>query len=292
MGMSALPPRFLTPFPEHFYSHIAQQDDPIIEMLPGNRHDRGVNFSSPASVSKDVEGRTMKYRLGWIIAGCILSLMVIGCEDMGDITTETKTVEPAGAESAEVNLKMGAGELRVSGSAHALMEAEFTYRTRRRPPEVDYHVSGGRGILTVRNRRTGGPNFGSSKNEWDIRLNNRIPIKLDVDLGAGESRLDLSDIDLRGLTIDMGVGEMKLDLRRRYEQNMDVSIDGGIGSATIYLPSQVGVRVRVDGGLGSVHAPGFAKSGHVYTNDAYGKSPVTIEVSIDAGIGSIDLRLD
>ena len=234
----------------------------------------------------------MKYRFGWIIVACVLALTFSGCEDMGDLTTDTKSVEAAGAESVEVNLKMGAGELRVSGGARALMEADFTYRTRRRPPEVDYHVSGGRGVLTVRHRRSGGPFLGSSKNEWDVRLNGGIPVKLEVDLGAGESRLDLSDIDLRSLSVDMGVGEMKLDLRGRYEQNLEVSIDGGIGSGTIYLPGHAGVRVRVDGGIGSVHAPGFSKSGHVYTNDAYGKAPVTIDVSVDAGIGSIDLRLD
>ncbi len=211
---------------------------------------------------------------------------------MGDLTTDSKTVEAGGAESVEVNLKMGAGELRVSGGAQALMEADFAYRTRRRSPEVDYYVSGTRGTLTVRHRRSGGPNFGSSKNEWDIRLNNRIPLNLDVDLGAGESRLDLSEMDIRSLTVDMGVGEMKLDLRRSYEQDLDVSIDGGIGSATIYLPGNAGVRVRVDGGIGSVHAPEFTKNGHVYTNEAYGKAAVTIDVNVDAGIGSIDLRLD
>jgi hypothetical protein len=233
----------------------------------------------------------MKNRSGWIIAGCMLAVMFIGCEEMGNLATDTRTVEAGGAESADVNLKMGAGELRVSGGAQALMEAEFTYRARRRAPEVDYRLSGDRGVLTVRHRRSG-PSFGSSKNEWDVRLNSQIPIKLDVDLGAGESRLDLSDIDLRGLTIDMGVGAMKLDLRRSYEQDLDVSIDGGVGSATIYLPSQVGVRVRVDGGIGSVHAREFTKNGHVYTNEAYGKAPITIDVSVDAGIGSIDLRLD
>ncbi|MGB7294443.1 MAG: toast rack family protein [Candidatus Aminicenantales bacterium] len=234
----------------------------------------------------------MKCRYGWIIAACILALTFSGCEDMGDLTTESKTVEADGAESVEVNLKMGAGELRVSGGARALMEADFTYRSRRKPPEVDYYVSGGRGVLTVRHRRSGGPLFGSSKYLWDVRLNGGIPVKLEVDLGAGESRLDLSDLDLRSLTIDMGVGEMKLDLRGRYGQNLDVSIDGGIGSGTIYFPDDAGVRVRVDGGIGSVNAAGFTKSGHVYTNDAYAKSPITIDVNVDAGIGSIDLRLD
>lgn len=134
--------------------------------------------------------------------------------------------------------------------------------------------------------------MGSSKNEWDVRLNSRIPVRLEVDLGAGESRLDFSEIDLRALMVDMGVGEMKLDLRGGYLQNLDVSIDGGIGSGTIYFPSDTGVRVRVDGGLGSVNAAGFTKNDHFYTNDAYGKAAITIDVNIDAGIGSIDLRLD
>lgn len=234
----------------------------------------------------------MKSRFGWIIAACVLALAFSGCEDMGSLETESRTVEAGGAESVEVNLKMGAGELRVSGNARALMEADFTYRSRRRPPEVDYYVSAGRGVLTVRNRRSGGPFFGNAKNEWDVRLNGAIPVKLEVDLGAGESRLDLSEIDLRSLTVDMGVGEMKLDLRGRYEQNLEVSIDGGIGSGTLYFSGETGVRVRVDGGIGSVNAPGFTKNDHFYTNEAYGKAPVTINVSIDAGIGSIDLRLD
>jgi len=234
----------------------------------------------------------MKHRFGLIILGCAAALAMLGCEDMGDLTTDSKTVEAAGAETVEVNLKMGAGELQVSGGAQALMEAEFTYRTRRRPPEVDYRVTGTKGFLTVRQHRRGGVFIGSSKNEWDVRINSRIPADLRINLGAGESTLDLADIDLRSLTVDMGVGEMKLDLRGKHDRNLDVTVDGGIGSGTIYLPREVGVRVRIDGGIGSVDAHEFSKNGHIYTNDAYGKSPVTIDISIDAGIGSIDLRLD
>ena len=234
----------------------------------------------------------MRHWLGWIIFGCAATLVLAGCEDIGDLATESKTIEAAGAEAVEVNIKMGAGELRVAGGAQALMEADFTYRTRRRPPEVDYHVAGSKGFLTVRNRRGGAVVFGSSKNDWDIRLNGGIPADLKVNMGAGESRLDLADVDLRSLTVDMGVGELKLDLRGKHERNLEVSIDGGVGSGTIYLPREIGARVRVDGGIGSVDAHEFSKNGHVYTNDAYGKSAVTIDISIDAGIGSIDLRLD
>lgn len=234
----------------------------------------------------------MKNKLGLIILACATALSLAGCEDMGNLTTDSKTVEAAGAEAVEMNLKMGAGELRVSSGAQALMEAEFTRRTRQQPAEVDYRVSGTKGFLAVRQRRGGGIFSGNSRNEWDIRLNGQIPTDLKIDLGAGESRLDLAQINLRSLTVDMGVGEMKLDLSGKHDRDLEVSIDGGIGSGKIYLPREVGVRVRVDGGIGSVDAREFRKEGHVYTNDAYGKSPVTIDVSIEAGIGSIDLRLE
>jgi len=234
----------------------------------------------------------MRHRFGWIVFGCAAALVLAGCEDMGDLTTDSKTVEAAGAEAVEVNIKMGAGELQVSGGAQALMEADFTYRTRRRPPKVDYRVAGSKGFLSVRQHRGGTVIFGSSRNEWDVRLNSQIPADLKVNLGAGESTLNLAEVALRSLTVDMGVGEMKLDLRGRHDRDLEVTIDGGVGSGTIYLPTEVGARVRVDGGIGSVEAHGFSKNGHVYTNEAYGKSPVTIDISIDAGIGSIDLRLD
>jgi hypothetical protein len=234
----------------------------------------------------------MKNRLGLIILACAAALSLAGCEDMGNLTSDSKTVEAAGAEAVEMNLRMGAGELRVSGGAQALMEAEFTHRTRHQPPEVDYRVAGTRGFLAVRQRRGGGIFTGNSRNEWDIRLNSKMPTDLKIDLGAGESRLDLAQIDLRSLTVDMGVGEMRLDISGHHDRDLDISIDGGIGSGTIYLPREVGVRVRVDGGIGSVDAHGFHKESHVYTNDAYGKSPVTIDISIEAGIGSIDLRLE
>ena len=64
-----------------------------------------------------------------------------------------------------------------------------------------------------------------------------------------------------------------------------------MGSAKVYLPENVGVRVEVDKGIGSVDARGMRKSGSIYTNDAFGEAEITIDVRIDAGIGSISLRL-
>ncbi len=216
------------------------------------------------------------------------------CEDHERaVQTETQSVAAEGAKTAEVELRMGAGELRLAGADQsALMEATFAFNRSRLKPEVDYRVSGTTGLLRVAARRHVGIHFGRIRNEWDIRLAKSIPEALTVKLGAGESRLDLRGMEVSSLDVDMGVGEMKLDLTGPHAKSFDVKIDGGVGSGILMLPAEVGVRVRVDGGIGSVNSRGLTKSGHVYTNDAYGKSPVTIEVSIDAGIGSLDLRVE
>ena len=216
--------------------------------------------------------------------------LFLACEPAGETRTETKQVALQGAQTAEVNIRLGAGELRLEGGAPGLMDASFRTNRTSLEPEVDYSVINDRGILTVRHKRHHRINFGRTINDWDIRLNSDIPINLRVDLGAGESRLDCRGIKLERLNINMGVGQTTLDLSGPRAKSLDVDIEGGIGSGTITLPREVGVRVRVDKGLGSVEAEGFAKSDHVYTNEAYGRSAVTLEVRVEAGIGSIHLE--
>lgn len=234
-----------------------------------------------------------KSRAGYAILVLVLLGAAAACEEPIGMRTEHQTVAPNGAKQAEVTLRMSAGQLRVAGAAQdALLEATFRYNRERLKPEIDYHVSGSTGILNVEPRRHHGIYFGHTRNEWDLELNRSIPLELAVKLGAGESRLDLRGLDLSGVDIDMGVGEMRVDLSGRHSKGFSVKVDGGVGSGSLILPSGVGARVRVSGGIGSVNAHGLRKSGHEYTNDAYGKSDVTIDVRINAGIGSLDLRVE
>jgi N-terminal domain of toast_rack, DUF2154 len=224
----------------------------------------------------------------------LLAALVAACDnEPRSVQTETKTVAAGGAKAVEVELRMGAGQLRLTAAAQeALLEATFRYNRERLRPEVDYRVSGDTGVLRVGTRRHSGINFGRVRNDWDLRLGRALPVDLTLNLGAGESRLDLRGLDLSGVDVDMGVGEMTLDVSGPHARGFRVRINGGIGSATVYLPADVGVRASVHGGLGSIRARGLRKEGHLYTNDAFGKSPVTIDLEIDGGIGSIELRVE
>jgi hypothetical protein len=76
-----------------------------------------------------------------------------------------------------------------------------------------------------------------------------------------------------------------------YAQDFDVSIEGGVGEATVLVPSEVGVRVRAEGGLDKINAEGFQRDGEAYVNDAYCDSDVSLNLDVRGGVGSISLKV-
>jgi len=205
---------------------------------------------------------------------------------------ESHSIQPEDAMSVSANLKLGAGELNVTGGADALMEGEFSYNVSDWKPKVNYDVSGDKGELSVEQGSGEGVRLGGdARNEWDLRLNDEVPTNLRVEMGAGESDLDLDSLTLIGLDLQMGAGKTTVDLTGDYDRDFDASIEGGVGEATVLVPGEVGVRVRAEGGLGKINAEGFQREGEAYVNDAYGDSEVTLDVDVRGGVGQINLEV-
>src|ERR1700723_3631700 len=66
----------------------------------------------------------------------------------GPDRTDTRSIELDQSEEVRVDLKMGAGEMRVRGGSDKLMEGRFTYNRLRLRPEISYNT-GFRGHLVV-----------------------------------------------------------------------------------------------------------------------------------------------
>jgi hypothetical protein len=213
-------------------------------------------------------------------------------QGVGELQRESQAVDLENAQSVRTHLMMDAGELKVSGAADALMEADFSYNVADWKPEVDYDMSGDTGELSVEQGSAEGFRLGGeARNEWDLRFNDEVPTDLVVEMGAGESDLDLDSLALTGLDLQMGAGKTTVDLTGDYGRDVDASIEGGVGEATVLLPSEVGVRVRAEGGLGKINAEGLQREGDSYVNDAYGDSDVTLEVDVQGGVGEINLEV-
>lgn len=227
-----------------------------------------------------------------------LLLLLIGCINrvaVGPILTDSQSVELGDVDSVQVDIKMGVGELNVDGGATNLMDAEFTYNVEDWRPEVIFEQRGSRGELQISQPQgeINGIPDDEIKYRWDIALQNDVPLDMNVDLGVGESNLNLAGISLQSLNIDTGVGETTIDLTGNWPDSFDVQINGGVGKTTVYLPENVGLRLEAENGIGSLVVNGLQKDGGsgVYTNAAYGESDTTITLDISGGIGEITVQV-
>jgi hypothetical protein len=238
-------------------------------------------------------GTEMNKRKGWIWMVVLLALvlpgaLLAGCAPqyrVGAMRSESQSVELGDAESVRGEINFGAGDLKVTGGAEKLVEADYTYNVARLKPEMKYtdgrfviRQPGNDGMPDIR----GITDF---RNQWNLRFNDTVPMDLRVEMGAGNSDLQLAGLSLTGLDISLGAGISTVDLSGDWAHDLDVTIDAGASNVTVQLPRDVGVRIKVDRGPTVIQAPGLTKEGNIYTNAAYGVSDVTMQIDLTTGIG-------
>lgn len=206
----------------------------------------------------------------------------------GPNRSATNSVDLQGAKSVRMSVEMGAGELNINGGAQKLMEGDFQFSRSWSNPKIDYRVDDGEGELSLSQDSTG-PSIGRTQNTWKLRVNNEVPLDLKIDMGAGQGNLKLQNIHLTNLELNMGAGEVNVDLTGPRKADLNADIEGGVGKASIRLPKDVGVIATASGGLGSIRVNGLTKDGDEYKNEAFGKSKYTIHLTVQGGIGEIDL---
>jgi hypothetical protein len=236
-----------------------------------------------------------KYRFSLMLP---IFLLLVSCIDrvaVGPTQIDTQSVELGDVDSVQVDIQMGIGELTITGGATNLMDAEFSYNIEDWRPDVDYQQRDNIGELQV--SQPGSEINGLPDNDieyrWEIALKDDVPMNMDVDLGVGESELQLAGLALESLVVDTGVGEATIDLTGSWQESFDVEINGGVGKTTVYLPEDVGLRVEADTGIGSLVVNGLQRDGesNLYTNAAYGESEVTVMLDISGGIGEITVQV-
>lgn len=220
--------------------------------------------------------------------GCVRVEMPRGAE-----TTSSRSVALEGATEVRASIDMGVGTLDVHGTDTDLMRADFAYTNTSWEPEVDYSVSGGTGDLTVRTPSSLHLNLGvNNKNDWKIGLSRDVPLFLSVNMGAGETTLDLAGLDLRDLQVDVGTGETTIDLSGSPTHSLAGDINTGAGALTLKVPENIGVRiVGYKDGVGEYRADGFMQDGDALVNPAYETAKVKYDLTLRRGVGEVVIEM-
>ncbi|MBI3684063.1 MAG: hypothetical protein HY235_27130 [Acidobacteria bacterium] len=163
-----------------------------------------------------------------------LELITAGCliEDPGPVEKASQNVDAGKVEAVRADIRMGAGELRLEGGASKLLEASFRYSRKLGKPEVRYDLTGFRGRLSIEQPKRSATS-GNFTNEWTLRFGDIVPLDLDITLGAGQSRADLTMLPVHNVDARVGAGEFHLDLNGQYKHDVDVRLHGGVWSSPL-----------------------------------------------------------
>jgi hypothetical protein len=242
-------------------------------------------------------GSTMNLRgLKMLVPASLVAVaLLVACDDTGETRNESRHVNLDGATSATVLVRMDAGELDIAGGASGMLDADFTYNVEKWEPDLDWKVAGDEGRLEINQSGSSRLNLfdiDDVRNEWNLNLNDEIPTRLDVELGAGDASLRLGSLALTELDVETGAGDTTINLSGDWNNDLDATIDAGAGRVKLIIPADTGVRIETDTGLVDVDNTGLNKDGDVYTNDAYGTSDATLTITLDAGVGKVELEVE
>ena len=210
----------------------------------------------------------------------------------GPVQYSSESVEMDDSEAVRVELKMGAGDVRVSDGGPKLMRADFAYSVPSWKPEVRYRRSGKQAALTIEQPGTNHTTLGHSKYSWDLQLNKKVPVDFVLHFGAGQARLDLGSLDLRGVEVHIGVGQLDLDLRGAPKHSYDVAIHGGIGEATVRVSPDAGIYAEAHGGIGEIKVRGLQQENGHWVSPSYDRAANKIRMEINGGIGQVNVIAD
>jgi len=118
-----------------------------------------------------------------------------------------------------------------------------------------------------------------------------VPMDLEVDMGGGNSEMDLSEITLEGLKADSGSGSLTATLP---EGNYPVDLSSGSGSVTVTTGEDSELDMKVDVGSGRIMVTlADGNSGGITLDSGSGSitvivpEGVAVQVSGDTGSGSV-----
>lgn len=135
-------------------------------------------------------------------------------------------------------------------------------------------------------------NWGWSRGlDWSLGLTREVPLALEINTGANESSLDLTDLQVTDLQLHTGASSTKVSLPANAGITR-VTCEGGVAGVELRVPANVAARIRWQGGLSSmnVDTSRFPRVGGEYRSIDYDTAANKVDINAQMGLGSVDIR--
>ncbi len=200
------------------------------------------------------------------------------------------TVPLQDAARAKVRLNHGAGRLKIGAAAESgyLLEGDcnggVNVQTQRRGDLLDVELS----VPTQSVPFLGDAAYSL---DWNLNFNSQIPLNMELNTGAQESQVDLSSLKVTEIHLQTGASATELILPANAGFTR-LSVETGAASVNVRIPENVAASIRSQSGLASVivNEARFPRSGSINQSPDYETSANKVEISIQVGVGSVEVR--
>ncbi|MFL7794257.1 MAG: LiaF domain-containing protein [Anaerolineae bacterium] len=232
----------------------------------------------------------------WPLFLIILGLWILWGVFSGPRTFETEeaTIPLEGADEARIHIGHGAGRLRVSSgaSSDALLSGSFggglEQKVKRESNMLDVKLS-----MCVSGAHFAFPwMWGPGRSlDWEIDLNEEIPLSLDLETGASDTRVDLTNLRVTDLRLQTGASSSEITLPANAGHTKAI-IRSGAASVKVRVPDGVAARIKAGGGIADIQVDKnrFPRIDGVYQSEDYATAANKVDIDIETGVGSISVR--
>ncbi len=220
-------------------------------------------------------------RRSMILSG-ILVFLLAGLAIAGRMERKQQTIEPGDIDKVVIHCELGAGQFTITPvDMKNLADIDIEYDSRRVDVSVDYAIKHSTGYLDLESDGLERSDIDTDDNIWDVKLSNKYPTRVEMEIGACDADFDLGGIPIEELSLDVGAASGKIEFSKRNPIRMrELDVDAGASSLDMKSIGNANFsEMKFDGGVGS------------FDLDFRGKYEGESLIDVEIGLGSADIIL-
>lgn len=195
-----------------------------------------------------------------------------------------------GVEKASLEIDFGAGSLVIGEATDQLVAiaastniGNYAFENKINNKEAEIALTHNSKKITYKN--------GEFENNVKIALHPEVRWSLEIETGASDCELDLSNQKVEKLNLSGGASKMKVKMGQPVGLS-EVNIETGASKVVLQIPKGAVARLRTETGLTEKTIEGFSKQKDgSYTSTGYNEKEVNrYELVISAGMASIEVK--
>jgi hypothetical protein len=212
-----------------------------------------------------------------------------------EMVQEEGSVDLAGAASATVRIKHGAGVINMDNRADPgkLASGTFTNGLDAKVNKTGDHLD-----VVMQPERWIFPDLMLPWNwianrgyQWDFGLTKEVPLNLVFETGAGEAKIDLTELQVKEVKFSTGASSTEIKLPASAGIT-HVRVEAGAASVVMYVPDGVAARIESESGLASISIDQsrFPKMNGYYQSSNYEEAENKTDIRLSSGVASIEIH--